>query len=30
MRVVDGNRFPHYINGGVMKLVYVNEEVCIG
>jgi hypothetical protein len=30
MRAVDGNRFPHYINGDVMKLVYINEEVCIG
>jgi carbon-monoxide dehydrogenase iron sulfur subunit len=30
MWVVNGNRFPHYINGDAMKLVYVNEEVCIG
>ena len=25
-----GNRFPYHAGDGIMKKVYVNEEVCIG
>ena len=25
-----GNRFPYHTGDGIMKKVYVNEEVCIG